>query len=517
MLSRRGRRAPRKAPATQVPARFRGSVMWQPGESEKPEFPTGVQRVVARNLRIYGGANVAIRVVSASVVVVLARTLSETDFGRYSVAVAVASLLTRIVELGFGAYMVREATQRPADTGQVVGHVLILRTALSVVAVALCAVVAALLSYDSTTFATVLLLAVAYTLSIAAATFSAVLISLERARDVGLLQMGEILVLALATLAAAVAGAGPVELGIVALLVSAAYLPVAYLVMARQWRGIRFERRGMRHTLATGSAYSGMKIGYVVLTYLDSVMVQAFRGNVAAGLYGAAYRLLVVLMVVPYTYNDAALRSVSHLAKQDRGQLQELFSRTFSHLVFLALPIGVGGAVLSESIMRTLFGPPFAEAGTAAALLLVGLVFAYPNAVQVNTALTLGRERLIAMLYGGVVLSNAIGNIVAIPALGIDGAALVMLCSQVLLVAGSTAILRSAGVRFVGYRRLGKAALATGAMLLAVVPLRDLPLPAPILAGAAIYIAALLALRTLDEEDWKLFPFTRRRLGDPAV
>jgi O-antigen/teichoic acid export membrane protein len=485
--------------------------------SQQQSSLAALQRVVASNLRTYGLANVAVRLVSASVVVVLARTLSESDFGRYAVAVAVASLLTRIAELGFGAYMVREATQRPAETGQVVGHVLLLRTALSVVSVALCAVVATVLDYDSTTFATVLLLAVAYTLSIAAATFTAVLVSLERARDVALLQMGEVLVLALATLAAAAAGAGPVELGVVALLVSAAYLPVAYLAMARQWRGIRLERRGMRRTLTSGSAYSGMKIGYVVLTYLDSVMVQAFRGNVAAGLYGAAYRLLVVLMIVPYTYNDAVLRSVSHLATRDKAQLQALFSRTFSHLVFLALPIGVGGAVLSESIMRTLFGQPFAEAGTAAALLLVGLVFAYPNAVQVNTALTLGRERLIAVLYGAVVLGNAIGNIVAIPALGLEGAALVMLLSQVFLVAGSTAILRSAGVRFVGYRRLGKGALATGAMLLAVLPLRELPLPVPVVAGTVIYLAALLALRTFDEEDWKLFPFARRRLGDPVA
>ena len=349
------------------------------GPKSTDDSAASVQRVVARNIRIYGVANVAGRVLSACAIIVVARSLSRADFGRYTVAVALASLLTRFVELGLGGYLARQATQDPDSAGRVLGHVLVLRAALGVLALGACATVAALLGYDAVTFAATLLIASSYVITISGYSFVAVLVALERAREIGAFQTVQALALGIGTVAAALAGAGPVGLGAVALVVAVGTLPVSYALLLRHWHGLRFEREGLGRTLSAGAAYSGQKIGSIALTYLDSVLVQALRGNVAAGMYGASYRLLLVSLVVPITYSDAVTRSLAHLAKDASSELQSVYSRVTSHLIFLGLPMAVGGALLAAPIVTTVFGDRYAPASTAAVWLLLSARLPVPE------------------------------------------------------------------------------------------------------------------------------------------
>jgi stage V sporulation protein B len=254
----------------------------------------------------------------------------------------------------------------------------------------------------------------------------------------------------------------------------------------------------------------------VLLTYIDAVIVQAYLGNHDTALYGASYRLLLALMIIPLVYADAATRSLAYLADHDRDELRVLYRRVTRHMFMLGLPIATGGALLSGPLVELLFGPEYREAATTAALLLLGLAFAYPNSLATTTALAIGRERSVALIYGSGLLLNVGLNLWLVPTVGIEGAGIAMLAAQAWLLGGMMLACGRSGLRPLSAVALGKVVVAAGAMGLAVLALRDLPLPVPVLAGMLVYGAALVAVRALDREDVQALTSRLRRSRSPA-
>jgi O-antigen/teichoic acid export membrane protein len=152
----------------------------------------GAQRVLAgrlisilgRNARALTAGGLVAKLAAVAVAVVLARGLGEGEFGRYIVAVAFASLLGILIELGTGGYLVREGAQKPAVLGRTTGLVLALRGALGVVMVAVGFGLPPLLGYERTTSIAIGLFTAAAALRVVGATFLSTLQALERLADV---------------------------------------------------------------------------------------------------------------------------------------------------------------------------------------------------------------------------------------------------------------------------------------------------------------------------------------------
>jgi O-antigen/teichoic acid export membrane protein len=175
--------------------------------------------------------------------------------------------------------------------------------------------------------------------------------------------------------------------------------------------------------LRTTTSFAVASTMFVLINYLDSIMVRAFKGDAVTGLYGAAYRVLLSLSLVPTIYNDAITRAMSHLAATDPDRMRELYRRAVGHLVMAALPLAVGGAILARPLLVFVFGRPYAGASTSLAILMCTLVMVFPGYVNVTAAYALGLEKRLAVILPFVVAVNAGTNLWAIPAFGIRGAA----------------------------------------------------------------------------------------------
>jgi O-antigen/teichoic acid export membrane protein len=219
------------------------------------------------------------------------------------------------------------------------------------------------------------------------------------------------------------------------------------------------------------------------------------------GLYGAAYRVLLSLALVPTIYNDAITRAMSHLAATDPDRMRALYRRAFRHLVMAALPIAVGGAILARHLVTDVFGASYAGASTSLAILLCSLVLVFPGYVNVTAAYALGLEKRLAVTLPFVVAANAGANLWAIPAFGITGAAATTLGTEVLFIALLMARLHGSGLTNGLAFRLVKPAVAAAVMGGVVWPLRNLSLVVPIVVGAVIYVGVLFALRAFEPED----------------
>jgi O-antigen/teichoic acid export membrane protein len=175
-----------------------------------------------------------------------------------------------------------------------------------------------------------------------------------------------------------------------------------------------------------------MMIVLTVYYRLDTYLVAIMRGDGAAGLYSAAYRLLDVATIPAIAIGSLVLATTARQTAAAR-------LRTLQTLALLSLPVGIpialAGLFAGQQIMTLLYGPRFAAAGLCATLLLLGAI----PSVAVGTVLTIviPKDRTGTLLLAmGVLVLNLLANIALIGVAGINGAAVANLLSQTALGAG---------------------------------------------------------------------------------
>jgi O-antigen/teichoic acid export membrane protein len=459
--------------------------------------------LLARNTRALAAAGVVSRLAAVGVAIILARGLGEREFGRYLVAVAFASLLGILVELGTGGYLVREGAQKPHLLGRTIGTVLSLQAGLGVLMIGVAFLLPPLLGYEHSTSIAIGLFTVASALRVLGTTFLSALQALERLEDVAAVQAQQALVGAGATALAIALGGRLIAVSWAAAGVAAVSVlwSWARLNSARHPR-LEFRLAALRPALPAIASFSSILLVQTVITYLDSLLVHAFKGDGPTGLYGAAYRVWLALCFIPSVYSASVMRSMSHLASTDRETLTWLYSRVVCHLTVAALPLAVFGFVGSHALLDLLYGRPYGDADRALALLLASLVFTFPAWIAATTAYAVGAERRILVIVAAALALNIVANILFIPPWGIEGAAGATVATEGLTLGLLLVVLRAEDVRLYWITAVGKPLIAIAPSAFIVLGSASLPMAARLAIGAAAYVAGLFLLRTFDSHDY---------------
>jgi O-antigen/teichoic acid export membrane protein len=461
-----------------------------------------------------GASQIVGKVAGFVLFAILARQLGEVVFGQYAAAIALVSLFAVLIEFGTSGYLVREGAQRPGDIGEILGHILALRVVLGIATVLLALPVGLALGYDRATLIAVVLFTFASALRVGGGVFLSTLQALEHLGDVAAVQAQMAVLQAAMVGGAAIAGFGLIGISWALVLASAVVPVYSWLRLRRRWKGkVRMRLSAIVSTLKATRAFAAAAAMFMALTYLDTVMIQGFKGNAATGLYGAAYRILLALGFIPTIYNEAVLRSISRLGKEDRAAMTRLYARSVKHLVMFAVPVALGGALLSGPILRAVVGAQYAPAATAQAILLSSLLVAFPGWVSVTTAYAVHRERSVMWMLAIVVVANVGVNFFAIPRWGIEGAAAATVGAELLLFAMLLAILAREEVRPKLAAAYARPLIAGAVMVAAIWPLRHAPVWLPVAVGAVVYSAVVLVLHGVDREDLEFARGAFRRGG----
>ena len=106
---------------------------------------------------------------------------------------------------------------------------------------------------------------------------------------------------------------------------------------------------------------------------IDTFMLSLMQGNEAVGLYGAAYKVLEILITFPGMFVGMLLPVFTRYYSKDSQQFARLVNQSFTLLVSLAVPLVVGGIFLSDEIIRLIAGSEFLPAGNALKVLFFGI------------------------------------------------------------------------------------------------------------------------------------------------
>ena len=172
------------------------------------------------------------------------------------------------------------------------------------------------------------------------------------------------------------------------------------------------------------------------LIYLkaDILLLSFLRSPVEVGLYGAAYKVVDILVSLPFMFAGLMLPL---LVKYWSGKLKDKFGSTVQMMLdatgVFAWPILVGGFVLAVPIMVAVTGADFADSGLILRILLIAIVAVYFSCALTHAIIGLAKQRTLIVYYLITALVSLPVYLFLIKNYGVYGAAWGTVFSEVLI------------------------------------------------------------------------------------
>ncbi|MCL4360479.1 flippase [Patescibacteria group bacterium] len=174
--------------------------------------------------------------------------------------------------------------------------------------------------------------------------------------------------------------------------------------------------------------------------HIDSFVITLTRSTAEVGIYGIAYKVFELAIVLPTFFMNAVypllLETVSAVEKQKRWQrIRGLFFRSF--LVLAGLSLAGVFALWAASPFFSAIRPDFAPSTVPLRILSLGLPVFYLSSLCMWTLIALGQQKLLMWLYGCSMLFTVILDVAFIPKHGYPAAAWITVLSEGLVLCAS--------------------------------------------------------------------------------
>ncbi|WP_109472583.1 flippase [Ornithinimicrobium cavernae] len=256
--------------------------------------------------------------------------------------------------------------------------------------------------------------------------------------------------------------------------------PVAALVLAALVA--RAVRRGERRTGARGRLLADRALTLriwsfalprsvatileQVMLWLDVVVVGVLAGPEAAGLYGAATRVVGAGLILSTSLRIVVAPLYSRMLGQgDLSQVQRIYTMATQWVMLVSVPIYVMLACFGEAVL-SLMGEEFTQGAAALVILSAGMVLILVAGNVQAVLLMSGHSGRAAVNKAIAVGINVVGLLVLVPRWGIEGAAFAW-CLAMLVDTGLAAyqVRRRVGVRIGGSGIFLAAAVSLGSFV----------------------------------------------------
>ncbi len=463
-------------------------------------------RKIAKNTLVSSVSEIITKIVYFVLTLVIARLLGKGYLGKFNFALSFSTFMLIVADIGLSMLLIRDIARDRSLTNKLVINAFLIKAVTSLVTVFATYTALEILEYPLSTK----LVTYAMVLFIVLRSFTEILFSVFRAYEkmeydslIRALRM--ILILPIAAYAiikghglfVAVLSFPVVEFFI---LVGTIIVAVTKFYKVRWEPDFNFSRQLFMRALPFGFAlvFSSMYF------YIGSIILSKVKGDEALGIYAAAYNFCLALLFIPAMSTTAIYPRLSTYFKASKEKFRKLYEYSFKYLYIIGLPLSVGAFMLSDRMMTMLYGKAFLESGLALQILAGYLVIKFINFLLGIVLYSMNRQKKRMISQAVTSAINLALNLMLIPWLGIVGAAISTLITEVILFVLYYYFVSHGFYYFNFLRTLIKPLVAVVVMAGIVHTLRDYVVMA-ILSGAGIYGLTLLALKVFTAEDKEIF------------
>ncbi len=465
-------------------------------------------RRILRNIGYIFGCGVFRALLTPIFLVIIARRLGAEDFGSYSFAISLASILLVLGDMGLSKLVVRELAPRRHQASRYLGGLLVLRMATGLLGSLMLYIFIHWAGKKGDSSWALLLIGVSLVLSTGLRRlFDAVFQALEEMKYQAMVDMIDVFLTFGLGLAGVCSGWGLHGVALAMFSGSTVASTIDFLVLVRKvgMPHLRWDRKFLSSLVTGALPFAGMGLITFLFGYMDTVILSLFLGDGQAGVFSGAYRVVWGMALIPATVMTAVFPYLSRTREKgdDHGQL---IRRVVKYLSVLSLPFCILLLIYSREVMVLLYGAEYSTGAPALAIMAASPVFSFVYIPLADLLNAHYRHRRSLLALGLAALVNVGVCLIMVRIMGTPGAALAALVSEMVLLAAILFFSKkemNLNVRSLACWRVALSALAVGAILF---PLRGLmSLPAGVGLYFLLYFPALRLLRVFDGWDVELF------------
>lgn len=456
---------------------------------------------ISRNTIVQLAGRVASTVLGLAIVALMTRALGQSGYGYYTTVIAFLQFFGVLVDFGLTMTIGRELGHTAAvDQPKLIGNAVSFRVVTAGLAFALAPAIAWFLPYPLFIKTGITLTAVAFWAASLSQSLGAVFPALLKSGWGVATDLAGRLVMLTGVL---IAVSQHLSLNAFLMSVVASNIISAWLTLAFVKRFINFSWRWdtpvFRHLWRVTWPVAMTIALNLIYFKADTLILSLLKPAADVGLYGAAYKVLEVLLAIPAIVGSLIVPLAARARRLDSSftELKTLYDGTMDSLLAAGLAVIIGALTIGTPLMVWLAGSNFTTAGHL--LVPLGLatacIFLGNGAGYFIFALDLQKKML--WRYALVAILSLIGYFIFIPLYSYWGAAWMTLAVEALMAVLSLHLLLRLGFRL-HTERWPKLALASAGLTLGL--LLPAPLLVKIIVGGVLYLALLWKLNLIPSE-----------------
>ena len=439
-----------------------------------------------------------------------ARYLGAERFGSLSFALAFTGLFGIFADLGLQQLTVREVARDKSLAERYLGNLAAMKLILVGLTYILIAVAINLLGYPEKTIKIVYLIALAVIVARFCTIFYAIFQAYEKMEYQSLGQiLNSILMLGGAFFAISkrfdiIGFAYIYVIANIIVLIYASAICTWNLFLPRIKFDFGFWKPAIKEALPFGLTGIFVTIYYYTDTVMLSLMVS--NANEVIGWYNAAYKLILVFLLIPIAYFTAIFPVISRLYKTSKDSLNFIYERSFKFMIILAIPIGVVTTLLANEIILLIFGWEYMPAVAALRILVWSSVFIFVGSVFSRLFESINRQGIVTKIAAIFAILNVFLNMLLIPKYSYIGASITTVITMFAALVLSYIWSLKLDYPLQKKQLLDTGKVAIGSVLAGIfIKLLNLNLLGSILLFGLLYFIVLCAFKVIRKDDTNLF------------
>jgi O-antigen/teichoic acid export membrane protein len=468
--------------------------------------------IIARNSAFVLGVQAVLKILAFLFNVYVVRRLGDVYFGQYSAVMAYVAMFAIFTDWGMSPYAVREMAQNRTQTSWLLPNIIAIRILFSLLIIIIAPLSAMWVGKEHGMVLGVLIASAGLILYAFQGPLDSALTARERLDYTSVFTLVHQLVFWGLGVLLLING-----LGFIGLLI-ASLAGVAVVAVLSGWTLFRlgigrltFSVQRWPQLFLAALPFGVSGIANVFAQRFDTVLISFVLSDAAVGWYNVPGTLIGPALLIAQSIAIAMYPSMVRSYAEQPESLPRVVWQAIKYLLIVCLPIMVGGTVLADRIIITLYEETFVNSIPVLQMMLWTLpgLFLLELLGRVTSTMHLERPAARLSVINGAV--TVVLNLILVPTLGVLGAALAAVSSVTIRL---VQFWRLVGSEYLVGQRWGsllRLALATTTMGVIVFLLRQVPLfgaidsrvglLALIGAGAIVYVAALLALGGVERQE----------------
>lgn len=466
-----------------------------------------VQKIV-KNIGVTGISQFLLALIGFIFMIYLARVLGEAGFGQYNFVLSLTSLFVIFTDLGVNQLLVREIARDKKLSEDYTNNAFLLKIPLSILTFMGIIILTYILNFQGELTSLLYLFGLYNILQTLSLTYLSLFNAWEKMEYIALFQIMEKIIIVSLGFLVLFMGYGLLEIGYVYLFAGIFDLVIAMKLSFKKLIKPRFNiNLKLQKDLVVKGLPFGLNSLFAVFFFkIDTILLAFLVGDVAVGIYNAAYNpLLILSMIVAGMVSTAVYPVMSRQFKDSKHALRSFALISSKYLAIVGFPIALGCLILAEKFILLFYAGGFMESILPFQILAVFIPIRLISTITGTFLSSINRQGLRTLGVSLSAIFNVAMNLLLIPLLSFVGASIATVLSEILLYGLFLFFI----IRYYDFININKVLIKPllGSLIMAgfIYVIKDFNLLLVILAAGLVYFISLIFLKTFNEEDKKLF------------